>query len=56
MVIPLDITIVYTIISIFLFLLIGFLLFYDEPTINTTSFAFMLSFIKVIYIYNSFSN
>ena len=51
MAIPLDITIVYTIISIILFLLIGFLLFLEEPTILKTSFAMILCFINGVFSY-----
>ena len=51
MAIPLDITIVYTIIALILFLIIGFLLFMDEQTILKTSFALMLCFINTVFSY-----
>jgi len=51
MVIPLEITLVYTIISLFLFLFIGILLFMEEPTILKTSFALILCFINGVFSY-----
>ena len=51
MIIPLDVTLIYTILSIFLFLLIGFLLFLEEQTILTTSFALILTFVNGIFSY-----
>lgn len=51
MVIPLEITLVYTIIALLLFLIIGMLLFMEEVTILKTSFAFMLCFINGIFSY-----
>ena len=51
MAIPLDITIVYTIIALILFLTIGFLLFMEEQTILKTSFALMLCFINTVFSY-----
>lgn len=49
MAIPIEMTMLYTIISVILFLLVGLLLFYDKPTFNTTVFAFMLSFINILF-------
>ena len=51
MAIPLDITIVYTIIALLLFLIIGVLLFLEEQTILKTSFALMLCFINTVFSY-----
>ena len=51
MVIPLDITLVYTILSLFLFLFIGVLLFMEEQTILKTSFAFILCFVNGVFSY-----
>jgi len=51
MVIPLDITIVYTILTLILFLIVGILLFLEEPTVLKTSFAFMLCFINAVFSY-----
>lgn len=51
MAIPLDLTLVYTIIAFILFLLIGFLLFLDEPTILKTSFALILCFVNGLFSY-----
>lgn len=52
MVIPLEITIIYTIIAFVLLLLIGELLFLEEEqTILKTSFAFMLCFINGVFSY-----
>ena len=51
MVIPLDVTIVYTILVLFLFLFVGILLFMEEQTILKTSFAFMLCFINCVFSY-----
>lgn len=51
MVIPLEITLVYTIIALLLFLIIGMLLFMEEATILKTSFAFMLCFINGVFSY-----
>jgi len=51
MVIPLDITLVYSILALIMFLVIGYLLFMEEPTINKTSFALMLCFINGIFSY-----
>ena len=51
MVIPLDITIVYTIVTLILFLIVGFLLFLEDPTILKTSFALMLCFINAVFSY-----
>jgi len=51
MVIPLELTLVYTIIALLLFLLIGFLLFLEEPTILNTSFAFILCFVNGVFSY-----
>lgn len=51
MVIPLDVTIIYTILALFLFLFIGILLFMEEPTILTTSFALILCFINGVFSY-----
>ena len=51
MIIPLEVTLVYTIIALFLFLFIGILLFMEEPTILKTSFAFMLCFVNGVFSY-----
>ena len=51
MVIPLEITLIYTIISLFVFLFIGILLFMEEQTILKTSFAFILCFINGVFSY-----
>lgn len=51
MVIPLEITLVYSIITLFLFLFTGVLLFMEEPTILKTSFAFILCFINGVFSY-----
>ena len=49
MVIPLDVTLVYTILSLFLFLFIGILLFMEEQTILITSFAAILCFVNTVF-------
>ena len=51
MVIPLDLTLVYSILTLILFLIIGILLFMEEPTILKTAFAFMLCFINGVFSY-----
>lgn len=51
MAIPLDVTLVYTIIAVFLFLFIGILLFMEEQTVLKTSFAFILCFINTVFSY-----
>jgi len=51
MVIPLDVTLVYTILALFMFLIVGFLLFMEEPTVLKTSFAFMLCFVNTVFSY-----
>ena len=51
MVIPLELTLVYTIIALLLFLIIGMMLFMEEATIPKTSFAFMLCLINGIFSY-----
>ena len=51
MVIPLDITILYTIIVLILFLITGVLLFMEKPTILITSFAFILCFVNGVFSY-----
>lgn len=49
MVIPLDVTLIYTVMSFIIFLIIGILLFMEEPTILKTSFAFILCFINTVF-------
>ena len=51
MAIPIDLTIVYSILALFLFLFIGILLFLEDQTILKTSFAFMLCFINCVFSY-----
>ena len=51
MVIPLDITLIYSILVLIIFLIIGFLLFTEEPTVPKTSFALMLCFINAVFSY-----
>jgi hypothetical protein len=47
--IPLDITLIYTVLAIILFLFTGLLLFFDETTFNRVVFAMMLCFINGIF-------
>ena len=51
MAIPLDVTLVYTILSLFLFLFIGILLFMEDQTILKTSFALILCFVSLVFNY-----
>ena len=49
MVIPLDVTLIYTVLSFIIFLIIGMLLFMEEQTILKTSFAMILCFINTVF-------
>lgn len=49
MVIPLDVTLVYTVLALILFLFIGILLFMEEQTVLKTSFAMILCFINTVF-------
>lgn len=51
MAIPLDVTLVYTILSLFLFLIICVLLFIEEQTLLKTCFAFILCFVNGVFSY-----
>jgi len=49
MVIPLDVTLIYTVLAFIIFLVIGVLLFMEEQTVLKTSFAMILSFINTVF-------
>jgi len=47
--IPLDMTLIFTILAIILFLFTGILLFFEETTFNKVIFAMILSFINMVF-------
>lgn len=49
MVIPLDVTLIYTVLAFIIFLIIGILLFMEEQTVLKTSFAMILCFINTVF-------
>ncbi len=47
--IPMDMTLIFTILAIILFLFTGILLFFEDQTFNKVIFAMFLSFINMIF-------